>query len=449
MVREMSTRRMNRRLPMAVLVALVAAACGDDEDEEIFSIDPEPVTSQDNNPFSDIDSDTPPPAEVAVSATIDGFSGVRLVAETPTLQTTVPGTLVAEAPVFRVEDENGAPVPGLAVQFQAIEGGSVIDTTTVTDADGRATQTGWRSGPSIGFYAMDAIVAGSILRFAVEATSSYAIQLDFRSAVPPAIREAFLQAAARWSGVVRSELDDIPIDTQELPENCGQTSSSNVVDVDDLLVVVEVPDIDGVGGVLGQAGPCIVRTADDSPLVGSMEFDLADLEGLLEIGRLEEVIRHEMGHVIGIGTLWGDLIENPSVNNAGADTRFIGSAATSAFQSLGGSGDSVPVENDGQPGSSDGHWRESVFRNELMSPRFTGRERSLPISIVTVASLQDLDLYSVNIEGVDPFELPDSQIMSLELDEPSSLLVATDHLLIRPSHAIDANGVITPLRSND
>ncbi|MEO0460998.1 MAG: leishmanolysin-related zinc metalloendopeptidase [Myxococcota bacterium] len=443
----MSTRRMDRWVPLAVLIASVAACGDDDEGDEIFDVDPQPVTSQDNNPFSDIDSDTPPPAEVAVSASIDGFSGVRLVAETPTLQTTVPGTLVAQAPVLRAEDENGAPVPGLTVEFEAIEGGEVMDTMAVTDADGRAVQTGWRSGPSIGFYAMDAIVAGTVLRFAVEATSSYAIQLDFRSAVPPAIREAFQQAAARWSGVVRSELDDIPINTQELPEDCGQTSSSNVVDVDDLLIVVEVPDIDGVGGVLGQAGPCIVRTADDSPLVGSMEFDLADLEGLLEIGRLEEVVLHEMGHVIGIGTLWADLIENPSVNNAGADTRFLGSAATLAFQDLGGSGDSVPVENDGQPGSSDGHWREGVFRNELMSPRFTGRERSLPLSTVTVASLQDLDLYSVNVEGADPFELPESEILSLELDEPGD--AASDHLLIRPSYAMDANGVITPLRSND
>ena len=64
--------------------------------------------------------------------------------------------------------------------------------------------------------------------------------------------------------------------------------------------------IDGAGGVLGSAGPCLIR--DTGPTaVGRMRFDTADLASLEGGGQLDEVVLHEMGHVIGIGSLWGEL----------------------------------------------------------------------------------------------------------------------------------------------
>ena len=61
--------------------------------------------------------------------------------------------------------------------------------------------------------------------------------------------------------------------------------------------------IDGVGNTLGSAGPDYIWI--DCPGVsieGSMEFDIADL-GLMSDSELEFLYLHEMGHVIGFGSV--------------------------------------------------------------------------------------------------------------------------------------------------
>ena len=40
------------------------------------------------------------------------------------------------------------------------------------------------------------------------------------------------------------------------------------------------------------------------PYHGTMEFDTADLAAMEANGSLFFVIMHEMGHILGIGTLW-------------------------------------------------------------------------------------------------------------------------------------------------
>jgi hypothetical protein len=107
-----------------------------------------------------------------------------------------------------------------------------------------------------------------------------------------------------------------------------------------------------------------------------------------------------MGHVLGIGTLPGW-----SSNQAGAGTltsSFVGPRARGAWQELGGNG-AVPVENNGIPGTTDSHWRESVFDRELMTGyEDAGRD---PLSRLTVAALGDLG-YGVNLSSAENFLLP-------------------------------------------
>ena len=64
----------------------------------------------------------------------------------------------------------------------------------------------------------------------------------------------------------------------------------------------------------------------------------------------------------------------------------------------------MPVENTGGPGTRDGHWRESVFRNELMSGFIAAPDN--PLSRLTVASLQDLG-YKVDLTKAEAYTLPD------------------------------------------
>lgn len=187
-----------------------------------------------------------------------------------------------------------------------------------------------------------------------------------------------------------------------------------MLEVDDLLIDVEVAPIDGLGRAVAEAGPCVLRAEDGSPVIGRMKLDAADLDSLEAAGQLEAVVLHEMGHVLGLGSLWGTLglVGNPSLpDKPGADTHFLGKHANRAFDRVGGDtytlGEKVPLENTAVFESADGHWRESVFGEELMSPRFDQNER-LPLSQVTVAALDDLGFWQVDYDAADDYQLPAS-----------------------------------------
>lgn len=114
-------------------------------------------------------------------------------------------------------------------------------------------------------------------------------------------------------------------------------------------------------------------------------------------GTLHDVITHEMGHVLGVGA---------------ANSTFLGDGAMEEFCVLLSSGglQPMPVENTGGPGTRDGHWRESVFRNELMTG-FIGQAGN-PLSRTTVAGFGDLG-YQVDLEAADPYELPNLMALAV------------------------------------
>ena len=95
-----------------------------------------------------------------------------------------------------------------------------------------------------------------------------------------------------------------------------------------------------------------------------MQFDSARRRGPRgRAGQLDNTIVHEMGHILGIGTIWTRRAHRCAARPI---PRFVGPAAIGASGELGGTG-SMPVENSGGPGTADSHWRESVFDNELMT----------------------------------------------------------------------------------
>ena len=179
--------------------------------------------------------------------------------------------------------------------------------------------------------------------------------------------------------------------------------------MDDLRIFVDISSIDGPGGVLGQAGPCQSRASSGLPIIGTMQFDIDDLDALEATGRLTPVILHEMGHVLGFGTLWSRAgrLKNrsvPPLGTPGADTHFDGPLAIVAFNVAGGTGytggEKVPVDNLGESGSGDSHWRESLFTNELMTPMINSGTN--PLSAISIQSLADVG-YRVDVGQADPF----------------------------------------------
>jgi hypothetical protein len=179
--------------------------------------------------------------------------------------------------------------------------------------------------------------------------------------------------------------------------------------VDDLLIMVRLDSIDGPLNQLGAAGPCNVRSADSIPVFGAMRFDTADVATFVAQGLFDEIVMHEMGHVIGIGSLWAfkSKLVNPSLpSSPGVDTHFPQPAAVAAFNSSGGSGyvagQKVPVDNSAQPGTADAHWRESVMDRELMTGFLDGGVPN-PISAISIASLEDIGYTRANYAAADAY----------------------------------------------
>jgi hypothetical protein len=205
--------------------------------------------------------------------------------------------------------------------------------------------------------------------------------------------------------------------------------------ISDVLILASFDRIDGPGRTLAEAGPCVVATGTGAgaglAVVGVMRFDTADVGMLVSGGDFNAVVLHEMGHVLGFGTLWELSPPWPSVNclqrpsappNALFDTYFSCSGGTvyaaAEFDSVGGTTytgagqlygvNKVPVENCANSpyvyptcgaGTVNAHWRQTVFSNELM----VGFLPSYPkLSVVTVGSLQDLG-YTVNYAAADPY----------------------------------------------
>jgi hypothetical protein len=258
-------------------------------------------------------------------------------------------------------------------------------------------------------------------------------------------RAAFATAAARWEELVVGDLEDV---TVALPASgsCGRGEPAYDGTIDDL-VIFATSFTEGVGGLLGSAGPCLYRSSGadaGTHLVGLMRFDTADLANLEAQGALVDVIVHEMGHVLGFGTAWqfppyADLLDYvpidaaPSCRTAGGflrDPSYLGASGVAGWNAQGGDGP-VPVEETGGPGTQCGHWDEAVFGNELMTG-FLNLGGPNPLSAMTVRSLEDLGL-TVDASAADPYVRPSGTA----LRAPDGLNLMAGEELLLPRGSVD------------
>lgn len=322
-------------------------------------------------------------------------------------------------PSVLLKDGAGTPIAGKTVTFAVTGGGgSLTGASAMTNASGIATVGSWIV--TSGANALTAtvgdtgIIVGNPVTFtATGDIQAYHVDVRFITTMTPNEQAAFTVAAAKWESVIFGDVPDIPITPVNLPaKSCGTGSPALNEIVDDVVIFAIIDSIDGRGKILGSAGPCIVRQVKHLPIVGVMQFDSADVADLIAAGSFGLVIEHEMGHVLGYGTIWGSngLLVNPSGAGSGCDStqdpHFIGPQGLAAFDQIGGANyvasAKVPVENKGGSGTCDGHWRESVFRNELMTGFLN--IGSNPLSLETVASMGDLG-YLVTYSAADPYVL--------------------------------------------
>lgn len=203
-------------------------------------------------------------------------------------------------------------------------------------------------------------------------------------------QRVFTLAAQRWSQIIVGDLPEVAYD--------GRV-------IDDLEISASAPDLDGVGGLLGQAGYTQLRTTGAKlPYLGAMQFDSSDVSSMMGDGTFLSVVLHEMGHVLGIGSLW--RAKNLVTGIGTTNPTYTGTKGLAEYNKLlrFGGATSVPVENLGGAGTYGAHWRESVFGAELMTGYAEGDGKAMPVSRMTVGSLEDLG-YTVDYAKADPYTL--------------------------------------------
>jgi hypothetical protein len=225
---------------------------------------------------------------------------------------------------------------------------------------------------------------------------------------------AFQSAVDRWEDIIVNthKTIDLPAGTTDASSisSCGSGSvfPAGTTQITGLTIFATVGYIDGEGNTLGYAGPCGFSYADGTtttfgfttPRLGQMTFDEDDLSVMLADGTFEGVIMHEIGHILGLGTLWTFLREG-SAGVGDNDPRYTGVHGMEGYQDLGGLRANVPVANTGGSGTANSHWRESVFGDELMTGYADG---AMAASIMTVKALKDLG-YTVDESKAEAFAL--------------------------------------------
>lgn len=281
----------------------------------------------------------------------------------------------------------------------------------------------------------------------VPTDSQYNIEIRFYGPEPSAqVKAAFEAAQARIQKMVTADLAATRIDLDLSGSKSCNVPAQMHESVDDLVIYATVKTIDGVGQVVASSGPCLVRSTTQLPVVGTMEMDVDDLNQLANTGRLDAVVLHEMLHVLGFGTIWEQVNPKRVTGTNTDDARFTGPAATQACAAAGGASvcaSSVPVESCvGIPncgtGTRDSHWRETVFRTELMTGFIEARNVKMPLSAMSILSLADLG-YSVTTADADPYQVPAA---ALRMQEPTEPLPVWENMR-RPVFQVTPEGRIT------
>jgi outer membrane lipoprotein SlyB len=183
-----------------------------------------------------------------------------------------------------------------------------------------------------------------------------------------------------------------------------------------------------------------------------MQFDVADLQTIFNDGRLNDVIMHEMHHVLGYGTVWNLLPVTGTpklITNAGTpNTGFTGATAINACMASGGGQGTclptIPLENTGGGGTVDGHWRESIFKTELMTGFVSPAGVPNPLSQMTIGSMADLG-YLVNFNVADNYSVGSAASFQLGAIRGSAAGQAIEEQLLYPRFEVTRSGGISPV----
>ncbi|CAM9594725.1 unnamed protein product, partial [Ectocarpus sp. 8 AP-2014] len=248
---------------------------------------------------------------------------------------------------------------------------------------------------------------GMICETDVTGMSEFFITVDFLGTWTDERKGVFQSAANRWSEV----LTHIP---------CSGTNGNGGA-AGELTITSTLEPIDGVYGTLGFAGPR--GTYSDCRGIsysGEMTFDIDDIAEMERQGTFEGVILHEMGHVIGTGTLWGECSDCDSTGSAEWKCPLAAQVYNDLMGNPAGSRADI-IELEGGTGTSCGHFSELTFEDELMTGFVNAG--TMPLSKLTCASLADRG-YVVKSSKADSYTVPSRRDPSARQGETKTYKLA-------------------------
>jgi hypothetical protein len=323
----------------------------------------------------------------------------------------------------KVTNAGGEPQSGVTVTWEE-QGYEPFSQLTRTDGTATAEWTATNVGTFSGTVTIGNAGANgprTTFRYIVSAPTASRFGLESRVVgnIPSGVRTAIDQAVARVRTVVveetgRASLDGIDLSACRNWIPAGQTGTVN-----SHLVFVRVAPIDGSGGTLARAGPCLSWTSNGTAAISAVEVDVDDSN--VPVADMFSTVLHELLHGLGFGgsDTWESYLRGLSTTNP----VFVGPTALAEWAALDGLrliAQGAPIESDGGVGTAGGHWRESTLRTELMTG-YANPGVLNPFSRLTIGALRDLG-YTVNLAVADRFVIPTGAFLTTPGIPPRSLL---------------------------
>ena len=171
---------------------------------------------------------------------------------------------------------------------------------------------------------------------------------------------AYQYAIKHWRNIIVGDLESVS--TAGFADDGCAASYPEIID--DMHICGRDTEIDGVGGVLGSASITYVRSTDGTVISGNMEFDKDDVQAMINDGTFQTVITHEMGHILGLGSLWQQ--KGLVVSDGNGGYVYTGQHAIDVWKNTWQcTTDFPPVEAEGDSGTAGAHWDEDCMVNEV------------------------------------------------------------------------------------
>ena len=231
------------------------------------------------------------------------------------------------------------------------------------------------------------------------AKNNFSIEIVYGSGTEnftPEMKAEIEAAADTWEdAILQSTFEgdhtlEISVGGRELEERDTQDEADPFHGKTPIAVGGALPDhiqLDANNNLLPTKGIVAVNTSDD--MIQSFQDNPENFGN---------IITHELGHAMGLSTFFwkeNNLID-PITGVYYSDTN-----AGEAYHRLYNTDGDIPLATDGESGIS-GHWDEEIFGNELMTPQKESLGISMPLSEITLGSLEDIG-WNVFYGAAEPF----------------------------------------------